>query len=338
MEKMDVKKNTNTLFWLPLEKLDKRYTEQTRKWYSKEFKKHFNKVVMIEGEELTSTIESGSFLDAYGTNYYKFIQLANVAKLFKEGKIKNGDIFFIDDLWMPGIEGIRYMEKMGKDLNIKIYGVMHAGSWIPSDDVATKLSTNSWCKTYEKSIFDLVDGVFVGSNFHKQTIITYFNNTFNNKIHTTGLPFYSSDIQRITKKEDIILFPHRIHPEKHPELFEKLKKTLEENHPTWQFIRTMDLDLTKEKYLDLVARSKVVVSFSDQENFGFSILEAASLGCNLVLPNKVVYPEFYSTSCIYESFSDCVNMVKEKMASPSSNIKPVIFEDSINKMCGVMNG
>ena len=202
--------NTKTLFWLPLEMLDKRYTKQTRKWYLTEFKKYFNKIVIVKGQELTAKIESGSFLDAYGTNYYKFIQLAKVAKLFKEKKVKNGDIFFIDDLWMPGIEGIRYMEKMGEKLNIKIYGVMHAGSWIESDDVSTKLGTKPWCKKYEESVFELVDKVFVGSNFHKNKILKYFGSKIKpNKIINTGLPFYQSILRKNIKKENIILLDRK---------------------------------------------------------------------------------------------------------------------------------
>jgi len=333
---MDVKKSTNTLFWLPLEILDKRYTKQTRKWYDEEFKKHFN-VKLVEGKELTSEIESGSFLDSYGTNYYKYTQLANVAKLFRDGEVKDGDIFFIDDLWMPGIEGIRYMEKMGKELNVKIYGVMHAGSWIPSDDVATKLGNKSWCKKYEESILDLTDKIFVGSEFHKQEMLKCFSKHYEDKIINTGLPFYPSEIQRDIKKENIILFPHRIHPEKHPELFDKLKCIIGQAHNNWKFIKTMDLDLNKEEYLDLLAKSKIVVSFADQENFGFSILEAASLGCHLVLPNRVVYPEFYPKECLFDTFDECLELVKNKMFDDSLfNDKPYKFEKSIERMCDLM--
>jgi hypothetical protein len=104
--------SNSTLFWLPLEELDKRYSKQTKQWYLREFKKHFRNVVVVEGKQLTTKIENGSFLDAYGTMFYKSTQMAQVAKLFREGKVKDNDIFFIDDLWFPGVEGIRYMEKM----------------------------------------------------------------------------------------------------------------------------------------------------------------------------------------------------------------------------------
>ncbi len=342
MEKTEVIKNTNPrLIWLPLELLDKRYTKQTRDWYQREFKNQFD-LIKVEGDTLTSKIESGSFLDAYGTNYYKYTQLAKVSKMFRDNKIKNNDTFFIDDLWFPGIEGLRYMEKMGKELNINIFGVMHAGSWTPSDDVATKLGTKDWCEQYEKSLFSLCDGVFVGSNFHKAVIDDKFNTT---NVHNTGLPFYPSDVlKQVTikpwnKRTDVVVFPHRIHPEKHPELFEQLKQ----KYPQWEFIRSMDYNFTKKEFYELLANSKVVVSFADQENFGFSTLEAATLGCALVLPNKVVYPEFYPKECLYNNTHECEKLVSDIMETqfypPSINktmVIPYKFEKSIKKMCEVI--
>lgn len=340
---MVVKKNIN-LVWLPLEKLDKRYTNQTRRWYKREFSNVFN-LKIVEGEELTKKIESGSFLDAYGTNYYKYTQLAKISKMFREGKIKNGDIFFIDDLWMAGIEGLRYMEKMGKNLKIRIYGVMHAGSWTPSDDVATKLGKQKWCKEYERSIFEMVDGVFVGSKFHKGQIEEYFGTKFDNKITVTGLPFYPSEILKSThvptwnKKSNIVIFPHRLHKEKHPELFDKMVKKWKKKYPDWKFIKTMELNLGKKQYLNLLAKSKIMVSYAEQENFGFATLEASTLGCKLVIPNRVVYPEFYPKECLYDNYNECNSMVLDNIqfGKLENYIKiPFQFENSIKKMIKVM--
>jgi len=344
MVKMEALKNMNKLHWLPLEILDKRYTKQTRKWYKREFSKKFD-LNIIKGKQLTSKIENGSFLDAYGTNYYKFTQLGNLSKQFRDNKIKNNDVIFIDDLWMPGIEGIRYMEKMGKDLNVKIYGVIHAGSWIPSDDIATKLGNKKWCQEYERSIFDLVDGIFVGSDFHKKMILSVLGYDLESKIYNTGLPFYPSEIQKYkkswNKKENIVIFPHRLHPEKHPEYFDKLKTNL--NKYKWKFIKTMDLDLNKQQYLDLVSKSKIMVSYADQENFGFSTLEAATLGNVLILPNRLVYPEFYPKECLYNNIHECEKLVAAVMKTQifpkqihKSQVVPYKFENSINKMCNIM--
>ena len=338
--------NKKNLIWLPLEILDKRYTTLTRNWYGKEFNKQCN-VQLVEGKELTSKIENGSFLDAYGTNYYKYTQLANITKMFRNNKIKDNDIIFVDDLWFPGIEGIRYMEKMGKSKNVKIYGVMHAGSWIPSDDVATRLGNQKWCKEYEKSLFNLADGVFVGSQFHKDIIVNELGNDLEKKIYNTGLPFYPSQILKQTHelewkyKDNIVIFPHRLHPEKHPEIFDNMTKEWKRKFSDWKFIKTMELDLNKQQYLDLLSRSKIMVSYAEQENFGFSTLEAATLGCELVLPDRVVYPEFYPKECLYKTYNDCfnkvINIMKENKKMIVTKQIPYRFEKSIQNMIKVMN-
>ena len=59
-----------------------------------------------------------------------------------------------------------------------------------------------------------------------------------------------------------------------------------------------------------MSRAKVVVSYALQENFGFGINEATYLGCVPVLPNRLVYPEFYSEEHLYNTFDESVEMVE----------------------------
>ena len=63
----------------------------------------------------------------------------------------------------------------------------------------------------------------------------------------------------------------------------------------------------------MLAKSKIIVSFAKQENFGFGINEAVFLGNIPILPNRLVYPEFYSNDYLYNSFEDCVQMVKQAL-------------------------
>ena len=71
------------------------------------------------------------------------------------------------------------------------------------------------------------------------------------------------------------------------------------------------MNLSKQQYYGLLSRSKFVVSFALQENFGFGIAEAVKLGCIPILPNKLVYPEFYDKTYLYTNFEECV----EKLAN-----------------------
>jgi hypothetical protein len=121
-------------------------------------------------------------------------------------------------------------------------------------------------------------------------------------------------------KEDIVIFNGRLCDEKQPYLFDQLKEDLLQMgsvrvNPQTKFIKTQDLDLSKTEYYDLLAKSKVVVSFALQENFGFGIAEAAYLGCTPVLPNRLVYPELYHGRHLYDTFDECKDLVANALNS-----------------------
>jgi hypothetical protein len=89
-----------------------------------------------------------------------------------------------------------------------------------------------------------------------------------------------------------------------------LETDLKEKFPSYKFIWTLEQDLTKDEYYKLLAKSKIVVSFALQENFGYGIAEAVYLGCVPIVPNRLVYPEFYSLATLYETYSQCVELVE----------------------------
>lgn len=329
------------LYWLPLEQIDKRYTVMTRKVIRKELIAKQTKYKLIDGVPLTSTIDKGSFLDCYSTIHFKSTQIAKIAKLFSDGEIKDGDKFFIDDLWLPGVESIRYMAGIGGVKNIKIYGIMHAGSWIPSDDVATKLD-KKWTKPFEEALFEMTDMVFVGSHFHKDVIEEYFGKKLN--ITVTGLLYNSKEVERTVKKENIVVFPHRNHPEKQPEIFSEIKGYFKVKRPDIKFVTTYNQDLNKEEYYNLLAKSKVVFSAALQENFGYSILECCSLNVIPVLPKQVVYPEFYPTEHLYNDVDEAMTLIEryidrhDKLIETKQRLKeiPRQFDSSFKRMLSVV--
>jgi len=332
------------MWWLPLEIIDKRYTKLTREWFSNEFNKHRIQYAIIEGIQSNDKINVGSFLDVFGTIKYKSSQIEKLADLFAKGKIQNNDTFFIDDIWMPGLPGIKYMANMS-GIDVNIYGIYHAGSNIPSDDVAVKIGQNNWVKTYEQSLIDMCNGIFVGSEYHKQNIESYHDKKFNN-IHATGIAYKPNYVkQQIvvtnSERENIVLFPHRIHPEKHPEIFDKLEKAVTKTRPDIKFIKTMEQNLSKQELYNLMYKSKLIFSAADQENFGYATLEGATLGCDLLLPNKNVYPEFYSNDCIYECNTP-INILSNIVITKIDNFWPCSHnvlewvDKSVDRMINIM--
>jgi len=70
----------------------------------------------------------------------------------------------------------------------------------------------------------------------------------------------------------------------------------------------------------LVAKSKIMVSFALQENFGFSMLEAKYLGCKVVVPNRLVYPELYHSNDLYNTFDEACGLVENILENWDSKL------------------
>jgi len=71
------------------------------------------------------------------------------------------------------------------------------------------------------------------------------------------------------------------------------------------------LDLSKEEYYKLLARSKIMFSASLQENFGYAVLEACSLNVTPILPiNNTCYKYMYPKSILYNNYEEAVKLIE----------------------------
>ena len=124
-----------------------------------------------------------------------------------------------------------------------------------------------------------------------------FLNTFHDvdktKTHRVGWPMeylaHSLDSYKNMPKENLILFPHRIAPEKQPDIFRELKTEL----PDYEFIVCQDQQLTKNEYHNLLGRAKIVFSANLQETLGISCYEILRAGGMPLVPNRLSYKEMY---------------------------------------------
>lgn len=295
------------IFSVPIEPLHERYTEQWSRWFPAAFDSNGAEFQTIEGDQLTTSIETGKVLDVFGTHFYKFSQLQKIVRMIKHNGITSDDTIFFHDLWFPGIECLAYIKEM-TGLKFKIAGILHAGTW---DEHDFTYPMRPWAKHIEQGWLNMFDQVFVGSHFHAELI--HQANYVSCPIRVTGLPFDYKEIQRPQEKENIIVFPHRLDKEKRPDLFDRLAEALE---PTlkqlgWKAVKTKDVCSSKEEYYQLLGKAKIAVSFAEQETFGFAMLEAVANGCVPVVPDKLSYGtmEMYE-DYRFEDFSHAVEMVK----------------------------
>lgn len=279
------------LYYIPLEEYKTRYTADWVKQFEAEFIRLNIPFNTIKGKSLSNTVSDGGVLNAAGTGYYKSMQLTKVLKLIAQGKITDKDIIFFADLWFPGIENLFYARNL-LNLNFKICGILHAGTY-DKFDFTVRTGMTPWGRFMEKSILTGADRIYVATNFHKELISSTFETEvldIRSKIVVTGIPFYAEELRtkyKVNKKKNIVVFPHRIAPEKHPELFDELAK----KYPSYKFMKCFDYCKTRKQYFKLLAKSKIMVSFAEQETFGYSTVEAMALGCQVLVPNKLSYVE-----------------------------------------------
>lgn len=281
------------IIFLPIEKIEARYTVQWWKWFEESFDR-LNKNVMWVGSNKSQNINTGQFLDVYNTNKYKLDQLSEVIDIlsFTDEPVT----IFLMDAWFPGLEVLAYIRDNTKK-DIKIKGIFHAGTW-DEYDYLSQNNCGKWAANLEQAWIKILDEIFVATEFHKKLIQdNRCYHGFNEKVKIVKFPVYKEQLQ--AKVKDLIVFPHRLAPEKNPQMFDELAKRL--SYLPFEFIKTAEHSNDKKGFYELLKRSKFAVSFADQETFGISMLEAQNFGAIPIVPNKLSYeetiPKMYRYKC-----------------------------------------
>jgi glycosyltransferase involved in cell wall biosynthesis len=292
-----------TVFLVDLESVETRYTGQWKSHVPNLLKEQGHAVHIIDGPgDIPSATTPGAFLNFGGTNIYKARQVETIGRLFCDGAVSFGDHFIFTDAWHPGIINLKYMSEL-LGIKVKIHALWHAGSYDPQDFLGRLIGDAPWVRHAEKSFFHAVDYNYFATEFH---IDMFEKNLFagdvdKSKIIRTGWPMeYMQPTLEIFKelpKRDLILFPHRLAPEKQVEIFRDLKSAL----PQYEWIVCQDTPLTKVQYHALLATSKIVFSANLQETLGISMYEGALLGAIPLVPDRLSYSEMFSKIWKYPS-------------------------------------
>jgi hypothetical protein len=294
------------IFLVDLEAVETRYTGQWKDHVPTLLRNAGHSVVVIEGpKDIPSATTPGAFLNFGGTNIYKSRQVEQISRLFCEGSINAGDHFIFTDAWHPGIINLKYMSEL-LGIPVVTHGLWHAGSYDPQDFLGRLVGNKPWVRHAEKSFFHVFDHNYFATDFH---INMFSDNLFHDetveleddKVVRTGWPMeYMDDTLTPFKKlhkRDLILFPHRIAPEKQVEIFRDLKTHL----PQYEFIVCQDEQLTKKQYHTLLGQAKMVFSCSLQETLGIGCYEGALVDAIPMVPDRLSYSEMYLDAFKYES-------------------------------------
>ena len=306
------------VFLIDLESVETRYTGQWKTHVPNLLRKAGHNVQIIAGPtDIPSATTPGAFLNFGGTNIYKANQVEQMGRLFCDGAVRPGDHFIFTDAWHPGIINLKYMAEL-LDIPVITHGLWHAGSYDPQDFLGRLVGDKPWVRHAEKSFYHAFDHNYFATDFHihmfyenliqadpdrRQTMYkTVIEDTvFNNKVVRTGWPMeYMQDTLLMYKnmpKRDLILFPHRIAPEKQVEIFRDLKEHL----PQYEFVVCQDQQLTKNEYHNLLGEAKMVFSANLQETLGISWYEGAIVDAIPLVPDRLSYSEMAFDTFKYPS-------------------------------------
>ena len=295
----------NTIYIIPIEPIDQRYTKQ---WYDniqslleKKIAEHSLEycVETIDGVTVEDKTTSGAFLDFGKTNEYKASQTVRVSELFSKGLILPGDKFLITDAWNFIVTPIKYMSEL-LDIPVEIHGIWHAGAYDPTDILGLKMS-KPWPHLQEKSWFMACDYNYYASNFHRNIFLHNLEipDIYHNKAIRSGQP-HNPIVEQLQQyydspKQNTIMWPHRYNEDKQPEIVEDLVLD------PYNVLITQNLNLSKEDYYTVMGQAKAVFSCALHENLGISMMEGCLAGAIPIVPDRASYSEMYKDVFKYPS-------------------------------------
>ncbi len=298
------------VFGVPIEPLDERYSIQWKEWFDPDTHR------WVDGSPLTDRIETGHFLDVHGTHFYKASQIQALARMLHDREIHDGDWVFFHDLWFPGLEALAYI-RSAVGPKFRIAGCLHAGTWDPWDFLSLR-GMQTWSRGFERTLFDIADLIFVATDYHRMLIQKTFGDLVTRRIRVTGFPIYPQSQLEVPKEKGLVVFPHRLDPEKQPDHFNTMAKIFEGRG--YRFVMTKDVCQTKSDYYNLLARAEFAVSFAQQETWGIAMQEALFAGAVPVVPDRLSYQEMYPMAFRFRGlFPECrraFELIESLVANP----------------------
>ncbi len=326
----------NTIWYLPLEDVKSRYTNQLcNSWMPEailQFKDKNTDFKVIKGETKQTDIKVGHVLDATGRGIFSLSQVINFLQEIDKGNVKNNDVIFIQDFWTPGLEAIQYALDLYKLDNIKFYSMLHAQT---VDEYDFTYPMRNWMRPVELGYDKLHKngGIFVGSTIHK---IQLREAGFKSPIHVVSLPIGLSEVHNRMKKyiqntENAVVFSSRMDTEKNPMFMMDVAEAFLKKHKDWKFYITTSAkqlrgnnlkilerakklsktnkrfiikeNLTKDEYYEILCKCKIQLNTSLQDYVSWTLLEATTAGCDICYPNFRSFPEILPKSRMYETWS-----------------------------------
>ena len=305
-----------TIYIVALESVPTRYTCQwlqglplALEAFAKDAGKDI-RVVSIVGADEEQVVTPGAFLNFSGTNIWKSQQAIEISRLFASGEIKAGDKILFTDAWNTTIIQTKYMAEL-LNIPVELHGIWHAGSYDPQDFLGRLIDDKRWSKSVERSIFHALDYNIFATDFHIELFKEgVFGEEYAHELTANDIAYkfvksgqpHESMMDKLepyagAQKRNLILFPHRVAPEKQPLIFLDLAKEM----PEYEWVVCQDKKLSKDEYHEMLGASKIVFSANLQETLGISAMEGVLVDSMPLVPDRLSYTEMYMEIFKYPS-------------------------------------
>jgi hypothetical protein len=299
---------------IPIEPIEMRYSADLIRWFDVALKDR--KHISIMPKPLTGEIREGAFLDVIGTIHYKASQIKAIAEAVDNGTIPRNDrvVFLMHDGWFP-VDQLAYMRDMLNCPEWKFVGLFRAGTYDKWDQLAQH-GMYQWGEDLENSWFKIYDRVIVASHFHMDMLLEQRKVPPHKFAVIPWKEEVPADLIGI-KKENWVIFPHRHHPEKLDGVFKNVDVFPYSWVDPWSVCESRaqaELEgKLKRRYYELLAKSKICVSFSLQETYGHAMIESVLLGCIPLVPDRLSYKELYPDCFRYKGEGEFRRKLAEMM-------------------------
>lgn len=287
-----------------------RYQEWWMNELEKEFKKHYNEVIVL-GKNMLIYLK-----DKW---YDKNISFAPIDKSiqFEQFQINEflnlntnpNDTLFLSDISFPG-----FFSNVLHHKNIKnTYAFCH-GTSKNAYDYFQNNRDSKWL--VESGHSKLFKKVFVATDYHK-------NKLGWNNIKVIGAPKHPHEKFNLEFKENNIISVSRDgiqkrnkRTEKHVEKY--FGKIIRERFDTWS------------DYYKFISKSKIMIITSKEETFGYQIMDAVMNNCIPLAPNKFSYPELLPKRFLYDNENELVEKINHFLDSRNWYVPHLLNQDLID--------
>ena len=360
-----------------LEPYEGRYTLQLTDWTERAYKKRNIEYVIVPGTTIddSKAIVTGQVLDAHGRSYFAMSQMMNLVQMMKAGEITSNDIIFFEDMFQPGIEALPYILQQSPDnYRPKVYLRCLAQS-IDPDDFVHVWGMSKWMSLYEEMCNEIPNVNILASNEEMVANMRIAN--WKAPIYNiSGLSFGKEEVQsRVQQKPFVerkqrVVFGARWDQEKQPQFFMDLATKFREEHPAVEFaicsggplrsnnsfyvdearhlakqgIITINENLQKNDYYNILADSRVLFNCALQDWTSNTVSEADALGCNVLFPAYRSFPEVFNNDhtrmYVPWSHEDAMDKLELLLSKPSPSIGQISdwTIGTIDRMLDIMTG